>query len=157
MKLETTFSLTVDDDGFILRECPHCEELFKWHHGPSNEEAEQATVADVYYCPLCGEPAGTNEWWTKEQLENAMGAAAPQVSQVMERELKNMERSFRGSMISVSFEVDHPNVPPTIVETEDDAMEIVSSPCHAYEPVKVALSHKNPLHCLVCGALFESF
>ena len=35
-------SLPLDSDGFLRRECPHCMQEFKWHHGPANEEAETA-------------------------------------------------------------------------------------------------------------------
>lgn len=45
-------SLPLDSDGFLRRECPHCMQEFKWHHGPANEEAETANEPAAYTCPL---------------------------------------------------------------------------------------------------------
>ena len=52
-------SLPLDSDGFLRRECPHCVQEFKWHHGPANEEAEAADEPAAYTCPLCGQGGGT--------------------------------------------------------------------------------------------------
>ena len=43
--MEVSFPL--DSDGFIRRECPHCEREFKWHHGPANEGVEQQPPWDT--------------------------------------------------------------------------------------------------------------
>ena len=44
------------------------------------------------------------------------------------------------------------DAPAPLVEPND--MEIVASPCHAYEPVKVPQELRGPFFCLVCGAEF---
>jgi hypothetical protein len=141
--------LPLDSDGFLRRACPNCEQQFKWHHGPANAEAEGRPAPTTYYCPLCGRPAAPDSWWTRDQLEFAEGMAAPAVLRSIESEFA---AAFRG-MDNVEFTPgdDSPDVPASLTETDD--MQIVTSPCHAYEPIKVA-PRPGPFHCLVCGAAF---
>lgn len=47
---------------------------------------------------------------------------------------------------------DRPEPPGALVDPDD--MEIIASPCHSYEPVKVSESADRPFHCLVCGMPF---
>ncbi|WP_129978125.1 hypothetical protein [Rhodococcus sp. Q1] len=132
-------SIPPDDDNFLRRECPTCEQQFKWHLGPINDEAAAEPTPDAYYCPLCGVPAGTDQWWTKEQLEYARARAVPDVLAQLSNET--------GLHIDSTFDV-----PEAMVEPND--MEIVQSPCHPYEPIKVPTGHGQPIHCLVCGSVF---
>lgn len=152
--MDIQLTLPLDHDGFLRRECPHCVCQFKWHHGPANEEAEEQPVPASYYCPLCGQPAGMDSWWTQEQLEYAQGTIVPAAM----REIgQGLQDTFKGaSSKHVRFDlkgnVDTPNVPASL--TEPDDMVIVTSPCHSYEPVKVAENTSGPYHCLVCGQAF---
>lgn len=132
-------SIPTDDDNFLRRECPTCERQFKWHLGPINALAAAEPTPDVYYCPLCGVAAGTGHWWTKEQLEYAQARAMPEVLE----QLSN-ETGLRIASMST--------VPEAMTEPND--MDIVQSPCHPYEPIKVPARHEQPIHCLVCGSAF---
>ncbi|QRI79223.1 MULTISPECIES: hypothetical protein [Rhodococcus] len=132
-------SIPTDDDNFLRRECPTCEQQFKWHLGPISDEAAAEPTPDAYYCPLCGVPAGTDQWWTKEQLEYARARAVPDIL----AQLSN-ETGLRIDPAS--------DVPEAMVEPND--MDIVQSPCHPYEPIKVPTDHAQPIHCLVCGSVF---
>ena len=38
---------------------------------------------------------------------------------------------------------------------EPDDLTMVGSPCHGFEPVKVADDWTEPLYCLVCGQAFR--
>lgn len=152
--MDISVELPLDSDGFIRRECPSCEQQFKWHYGPANEEAEGHPDATTYYCPLCGEPSGPDNWWTEEQLEFVQGFASPQIGQLVQDELVN---AFSGASNSfVKFEVssgnDIPDVPMSL--TDPDDMYVVASPCHDFEPVKVPDELTGPFHCLMCGAVF---
>ncbi|CAH0300403.1 hypothetical protein [Rhodococcoides fascians] len=128
--------IPTDDDGYLRRECPACEEQFKWHHGPIEGGPADLPSPNEYYCPLCGVPAATDQWWTKEQIEYAQGRAMPAVLEQLSNEM--------GLEIKGASEV------PTEM-TEPNDMIIVQSPCHAYEPVKVPNDYPQPLYCLVCG------
>jgi hypothetical protein len=147
-------SLPLDSDGFLRRECPHCEREFKWHNGPANEEAERQPPSDVFYCPLCGEPAGPESWWTQVQLELIDNATDRFIGQELGDMFKGLERSTRRNKF-VKFKadrVDVPDVADPLVEPDD--MTMMTSPCHPWAPVKISDDHEGPVHCLVCGTAF---
>ena len=147
--MDIPIQLPLDSDGFLRRECPHCEQQFKWHDGPANEEAEGHAPPPSYSCPLCGVPADHDSWWTQEQLDFIHGSASPAIIQSVQDELA---RAFKGSKyVTFKADGDIPDVPSSL--TEPDDMQIVTSPCHAYEPIKVP-DGSGPYHCLVCGTAF---
>lgn len=93
--MDISFSIPLDSDGFVRRECPTCEREFKWHHGPANEQGEaQAGPPPAYYCPLCGQPSGPDTWWTTAQLEHGRGTAMPVVMRTLQDEIAG---AFRGN------------------------------------------------------------
>jgi hypothetical protein len=152
--MDLSISLPLDQDGFLRRECPSCDQQFKWHYGPANEEAENESAAYVYYCPFCGEPAGMDSWWTREQAAYVEGAATTGVMRQLQQEFRAGSRSSsRRSGLRLEFKGgDIPAVPGSLTEPVD--MQIIASPCHSYEPVKVPDDATGPFHCLICGQQF---
>jgi len=152
--MEIEVQLPLDSDGFLRRECPHCTEQFKWHHGPANEEAESAADPPAYHCPFCGQPARHDSWYTQSQLDHIEEAAAPAITQLLDDTLGEVFK--RASTKHIKFErsghLTLPNHPDPL--TEPDDMVIVASPCHGYEPIKVPVEHTGALYCLICGAAF---
>lgn len=149
--MDISVTLPLDSDGFLRRQCPHCDQQFKWHNGPANEEAESHGNPTTYYCPLCGEPAGSDQWWTEDQLDYIKGNALPAIFGDLQDQLA---QAFSGSKnMSITPGDDRPDVPAAL--TEPDDMRIVASPCHAFEPIKVLANETAPLHCLLCGAEFS--
>lgn len=132
-------SIPTDDDNFLRRECPACERQFKWHLGPISDGAAAEPEPSTYFCPLCGVPASTDQWWTKGQLEYARACAVPGILAQLSDET--------GLRVESTSEL-----PEAMVEPND--MDIVQSPCHPYEPIKVPTGHEPPIYCLVCGAAF---
>lgn len=152
--MEIRVSLPLDSDGFLRRQCPHCNGLFKWHDGPANEEAENADDPIAYNCPLCGRPAGPDRWLTDLQVEYIEGVATPAIARYADDLLRD---SFKGISskhfkVKMTGHLDAPDEPAALVEPDD--MVIVVSPCHSYEPVKVPEDADGPLHCLICGTPF---
>ncbi|TFI43495.1 hypothetical protein E4P29_10780 [Rhodococcus sp. 1R11] len=132
-------AIPADDDNFLRRECPTCEQQFKLKLGPANAEGAGEPSAETYFCPLCGVPAGAYQWWTKEQLDYAQARAMPDILAQLSNE-SGLEITQTG------------DVPEAMVEPND--MDIVQSPCHPEEPVKVPSEHRQSIHCLVCGSSF---
>ena len=132
------------DEGFLRRECPSCQRQFKWHDGSTEGRPEDAIDPLVYFCPYCGEPAETDQWWTQEQIEFVTQSAAGPIMEMAEDELS------RATNLKVTTTAGAP--PPPLVEASD--MVEVESPCHEWEPVKIASDWSDPLHCLVCGSRF---
>ncbi|GAA4758300.1 hypothetical protein GCM10023328_47500 [Modestobacter marinus] len=150
--MSMSVSLPLDNDGFLRRECPNCEREFKWHNGPANEEAETADVPVTYYCPLCGEPAPPDHWWTTAQLDYMQEMATPMIMRQVSDVLGDALRGSKHVTYKAGDGSDLPDPPSALSEPDD--MRIVASPCHDYEPVKVPDDADGPLHCLVCGSAF---
>lgn len=131
--------IPADADNFLRRECPTCEQQFKWHLGPINDDAAAAPPPSEYYCPICGQPAPPDQWWTREQIAYAQARVMPGV----------LERLANQTGLQIDAP---PDVPATMTEPND--MNIVVSPCHSYEPIKVPDDHGEPIYCLVCGEPF---
>jgi hypothetical protein len=146
--------IPADEDGFVRRECPNCKRQFKWHDGPANEEAGSEPAPPSYYCPLCGGPALVDEWFTEEQIDHVGATAMPTLVREFQREMKDAFRSS-SRRSGIRFQVDNGDVldvPAALIEPND--MQIVASPCHPYEPVKVPDGMAGPFHCLICGEKF---
>lgn len=155
MIMSESFSVSVhlplDSDDFLRRECPSCEREFKWfshdEHDPNVERVGQ------YFCPLCGVPAGVDQWWTPAQAEyaNAAALASPAAAQhiqdIVEDAFKGLTRFKRSSDFDLDVESPEPPYEP-------DDMVIVEPPCHPNEPLKVPETATGGVHCLVCGARF---
>ena len=145
-------SLTLPlDDGFIRRECPHCERQFKWHSGPTDDRPEDAIDPDVYSCPYCGETAPLDEWWTRAQLEFAKASLVGPVLDQLEDDLRGVTRRNSGP---ATLSIERSDAEPPLPLHEPNDMQLVQSPCHPWEPMKVADDWSGALHCLVCGERF---
>lgn len=153
--MEIAFELPLDEDGYLDRECPLCERLFRWHHGPLDQQIDDdSTSPGAYFCPYCGQQAPVDEWWTREQVEAAQRAAAAAVVPKIEEELRDAFKGLnRSRFIKADVEAARPSpAAPLFVEPAD--LLTVSSPCHPEEPVKIGPQWGSALHCLVCGSEF---
>ncbi len=152
--MEIDVSLPLDNDGFLRRQCPHCNSEFKWHHGPANEEAESAPIPTSYYCPLCGQPAEPDRWFTHVQVDYIEGVSAPAVTRELDDLLGDAFKGLNSKHVKWkrTGHLDAPDEPAPLVEPDD--MVIVVAPCHSYEPVKVPEDAPGPFHCMVCGEPF---
>lgn len=141
MTMEISVSLPLDVDGFLRRECPTCEQQFKWFDGRTEGVPDDYVYPDVHWCPLCGKSAVLDQWWTPAQLEYARDAAAgPMLDELV-------------SELGPAFTVEgHSDVPDPLVEPDD--MVIIAGPCHPWEPVKVPDEASAPFFCLVCGEAY---
>lgn len=142
--MEVPIRLPLDSDGFLRRECPDCQQQFKCHHGPASEEAERHADPPTYCCPLCGEPAGPDSWWTQDQLDHARGVAVPAAMRYMQNSLMDAFRTSKHVELKPGNGSGVPDEPSAL--TEPDDMQIVASPCHAYEPIKIPYDAAAPLH-----------
>lgn len=142
-------SVPLDSDGFLRRKCPTCENEFKWC--PSDESASP----DQYFCPLCGEPAPVDEWWTEAQQEYGLRAVGPAIDETLKDALDGAFSGIKGMEFEMNedFSFDIPDPEPL---SEPDDMVIVVPPCHPKEPLKVPEDLRPPIHCLICGASFAA-
>lgn len=139
-----SFSVPLDDDDFLRRECPQCEREFKWRY---SEEESEPVPDSGYFCPYCGAQSDADSFWTKAQLERAKSVAATEaVDPMMEEFMSEMDRKHGFSMTYEKGE--------RIGELPDEPndMRRVDFECHALEPLKVDEAWTGEVHCLVCGA-----
>jgi hypothetical protein len=146
--------LPQDESGFLDRQCPSCDRLFRWHNGPVGEVSDDAPDSDSYHCPYCGQDAPTDEWWTAEQVRAIQAELAQAASELVRQGLDTSIRSEHQSGIHVAGPTRNSVPPPQPLLLEEFPSITVASPCHSYEPVKIAADWQNPIHCLVCGSLF---
>ncbi len=133
--MELEIPIPRDQDGFVRRQCPRCERVFKWR--VSDDERDNPRNRTENFCPYCGIASPTDEFWTNEQVEALQSAAG-------DAALRDL--ALRGFKVSMT------PPPPPLVEPND--MDTVASPCHPTEPVKIIESWDGPIYCLVCGLLF---
>lgn len=145
-------SIPLDSDGFLRRECPACEEQFKWY---SHDEDDPSVIhVEQYFCPLCGQPSGVDSWWTPQQVGYAQAAAAPDIESFVNDAVSDALKGLTNVTVSRRGGLDlEGETPDPIIEPDD--MTIVEPPCHPEEPVKVPESYlPKEIHCLLCGTAF---
>lgn len=145
-----SIELPLDSDGFLRRECPACRQEFKWHWGPTASRPEGEVDPPLYWCPLCGQSAPPDAWWTQAQLDYQQAVAMSHAGEILNG---TMKRAFRG-VKGISFKANASGLPVPDSLHEPDDMLIVEPPCHPWEPVKVPEEYQEPFHCLLCGARF---
>lgn len=150
-EIEIPITLQLDSDGFVRRECPSCEQEFKWFvHDDRDPDAE---AVGQYFCPLCGVPAGTDAWWTPAQLDYAKRSAAPDINQAVRDLMTGALSGIKGVTVKRGSDFGGGFDPPDPLPEPDD-MCIVEPPCHPNEPVKIPDPERSICHCLICGDLF---
>lgn len=144
--VELSFSIPLDDDGFVRRECPECEREFKWHYSEENSEP----VPDGgYFCPYCNVQSDANSWFTPAQLELATSVAARELVDPM---MEDLADSVSGSGLSMKYE---PGDRVDELSDEPNDMRRIDVSCHPKEPLKVLDSWSSGVHCMICGQVHE--
>lgn len=150
--MQIQYELPLDADGFLRRECPHCEGEFKWHYGKTDDAPADFNYSDVYYCARCGQPAKSDQWFTNAQLDYVRDQALGPAHDFIAEQLRD---AFGGGSGWIKFDVsegEKPSAPDPLVEPDD--MDILQPPCHPWEPVKVPSDFAPPYHCIICGRSF---
>lgn len=154
--MEIAYELPLDEDGYLRRECPHCEQEFKWYHGRTPQAPDAFVHGDVYWCPRCGRSAAQDQWFTQAQVqyqqELVVAAASDLVGDVLADAFKPLQRS--GITFKRGPRRGTTDQPDPLVEPDD--MDIIAPPCHPWEPVKVPVGAQAPFFCLVCGESYAT-
>ena len=139
-----TMTLSIDDDGFLRRQCPYCGQEFKWLH---SEEGELMPDGG-YHCPYCNERS-EDGWWTRPQLAHIESLPAGHAEDMLDDSLNPLELSS-SDFVKISVNPSpRESVPP--VPDEPNDMRRVEFDCHLMAPVKVVETWNGPVHCLLCG------
>lgn len=91
-----SISIPLDDEGFLLMQCPSCGDYFKVR----SEDYESDDVEELW-CPICG--LRNDSFWPNEVIELAKAKALNQFLGDFEKEIANIGRSSsRQSLIKLS-------------------------------------------------------
>lgn len=157
MEIQIPMELPLDSDGYLRRQCPRCERVFKWHHDSDDDRPDGSEAPEVYFCPYCGKPSPPDQWLTDEQVDYAQALLAIEAANMVERELRpSFDRLNRSGQGLIRVQVEHVprSTPPPPPLFEPDDMIAVEPPCHPAEPIKVIEDWDGELHCLICGDPF---
>lgn len=135
-----------DDDGFILLQCQHCNELFK------------LTVADIeddsnlfIYCPFCG--LTSENYLTENVIELAMKKAKNYAMQYIFDEFKRLEKQNSKGLIELKAGK-QPDMEEEIpIFTIIDNLEIKMVSCCKKEVKINPLLKLSGLACPFCGVM----
>lgn len=123
-------AISLDDDGFLRRQCQVCGREFKWLHIESSDPQPEGG----YRCPYC--KARAEHYWTDEQRAYLVGQAG---------------KVFLSHLKAEGWKVEASPLPSQPHEPDD--MVRVDFGCHPSEPVKIyrEWSGSQPVYCIVCG------
>lgn len=134
----------LDADGFLRRECPHCEREFKWRE---TDGAGEAVSRALFHCPYCGKAAGADEWWTRAQLQ----LIEPELARIADAELANVFSVSGRADLMGDFRL---AISPSQLPGDPNDMLRATPLCHPNQPMKIAEAWSGPLHCIECGSPF---
>jgi len=155
MGMEMRMELPLDSDGYLRRQCPRCERVFKWHSDSDEEGSGEPGPSTVYFCPYCGEPSPSDQWFTDAQVDYIQALASVEAMRMVERELRpSLDRFNKTGHGFVGLELEIPRSVPPPPLFEPDDMLAIEPPCHPEDPIKVIEDWEGELHCLVCGERF---
>ena len=132
-------SFPTDTDGFLLQECPSCDQRFKVIFGQGSEEP-------ISFCPYCSYN-GQGCWFTQDQANHIQAMA---VDTVLAPELRKFEQRLKGTskgLFRLDMKSNLPKPSSAPMET-DDPFDILHFPC-CKETVKVDRQQKH--FCIICG------
>lgn len=96
-------SIPTDEDGFLGRECPKCEQHFRIAHQDYEELPEEVQL----WCVYCGHRDDHSEFITPQQYDRVMRAASDYAYQLASSALNEafgrMARRSRNAFVRVSY------------------------------------------------------
>jgi predicted RNA-binding Zn-ribbon protein involved in translation (DUF1610 family) len=126
-ELSVEISLPLDEKGYLERECPSENCLFRFRVLGSAWESlpGDATVT----CPMCGCEASVDRWWTKEQVEYAEKRGGAEAERLVERALRRGTDGFnrsqpKGGFVTMSMSVDGSPQPLVLPLKAGEALQL---------------------------------
>ena len=78
-----------DDDGFVGRECPECNEYFKLKYGTGLD-------SEICICPYCQHENNNDQFYTKEQVKYIESYARKYAfEKIIKPKLAQIDKSFK--------------------------------------------------------------
>lgn len=143
MSDEIKFEIPIptDNEGFLLMRCPICGEFFKLK--PSDFQDDR--IFDIH-CPGCG--LVSDQYLTDDVLELAMNMAGNYANDLIEKELKKMERQSKGMFKVTNKKTE--NTEPPIKLSVDSLQKKLYTCCKMEAKIKPILKMSGS-YCPYCG------
>jgi hypothetical protein len=98
--------VSTDNDGYLDRECPNPGCLYQFK--VDQDDWRNICRDEQIFCPLCRHEAGSDSWWTQEQLSHAREEGIKQIHNVIDSALEVGAREFnrkqpKNGLISLSI------------------------------------------------------
>jgi len=143
---DVTFEISIpsDNDGYCLMQCPTCGEYFK----VKPDDYEDDGVLEMR-CPACG-LAGEN-YFTADVIDLAMAIAENHAMDFLYKELKKMEREFRGGFVTFKAGKKPKPEPENPIRAGIEAMNTTYFAC-CNRSIKIkSLLQITGCYCPFCG------
>ena len=146
--MDFEISIPTDDEGYILLQCPLCNELFKI----KAEDYQDENIFEIH-CPSCG--LVSDNYLTDDIKDLALVKAKNYVNDQLYNSIKKMEKNFNKGIIE--FKVG--KKPKSEFEKEIDAtvgdfIILLSSCCH--KRIKISKSLQlSGYYCPFCGVRID--
>ncbi len=158
-------ALPRDSAGFVRRQCPSCQRIFKTRPSPVDARLLQRRLVSLFpfenaheafdpvpewHCLYCGHRAEADAWLVREHSECVEALARAWANHVRYEQLAHISRTLsqnpRPTFVAVTPEPLPATFPP---EAED--LRVVPLVCCG-EEVKSLWDWDGPLYCPRCGA-----
>ncbi len=141
-------NIPADVDGFILMQCPLCNEHFKLR--PSDIEADDTSKI---FCPFCG--IVSENYFTQDVIDLALSMVKNEAMKQIHNELKKIERTTKNNMVSLKAgRKPKPEYEKPIVSIAD-SLVVLKYDCCKKDAKVVPLTKMCGSYCPYCGVRFD--
>ncbi len=91
-KLDFSFELPSDNEGYIEYECPICKAVFRLDKNLFQGEKEN----DSLFCPICNMQSSIQNFYTTECIEYISDMRSYLANDYLDKELKNVAKKSKG-------------------------------------------------------------
>ena len=137
-------SVPADNDGYILLQCPNCGDYFKI----LTEDYEDDGVFSIF-CPSCG--LSGDSFITEDVIELARNIAENYVSDIISKQLKDLERKTKNSIISFKVKRTPKRKNENPIYSTIDSLNIVNFPCCKKSAKVKPIIIMSGSYCPFCG------
>lgn len=146
-EIELKFKVEADSDGYISFECPFCESIFGLNAGEYQSDEE---VFNEIYCPYCGLVDNSNQFYTKEVIEQAKDIAMNYMYDEINKAFGKMAKSLNSKYIKMTYKpLKNKNIKS--LKTKESTEEIFECKnCKHHVKVDSFIGESN-IYCSYCG------
>ena len=141
--------IPADEDGFILFECPKCNEQFKVRP----QDYEDDGVAEIW-CPSCG--LTSESYLTEDVVELAKAKLINAAMDELHKGFKKLERRTHGEAVSFKAGKNPKHEVENRLEAKIDALEVVKLECCGREVKIPPLDLSSVYYCPFCGVMHHA-